>query len=88
MSEAKLPSGSDPTVGGQWSVDTAPTPPAFPKSAPEVVALDERLADWSSMAQGAFAANTLRAWRADWGSRGMTRSDLRAGVVHVIPLHT
>jgi integrase len=26
----------------------------------------ERLADWSSMAKGAFAANTLRAWRADW----------------------
>jgi integrase len=26
----------------------------------------ERLADWSSMARGAFAANTLRAWKADW----------------------
>jgi integrase len=26
----------------------------------------ERLADWSGMAVGAFAANTLRAWRADW----------------------
>jgi integrase len=26
----------------------------------------ERLADWSSMARGAFAGNTLRAWRADW----------------------
>jgi integrase len=26
----------------------------------------ESLADWSSMAKGAFAANTLRAWRADW----------------------
>jgi site-specific recombinase XerD len=26
----------------------------------------ERLADWSAMARGAFAANTLRAWRADW----------------------
>ena len=24
------------------------------------------LADWSSMAKGAFAANTLRAWKADW----------------------
>jgi integrase len=24
------------------------------------------LADWSSMARGAFAANTLRAWKADW----------------------
>jgi integrase len=24
------------------------------------------LQDWSSMARGAFAANTLRAWRADW----------------------
>jgi integrase len=26
----------------------------------------DRLADWSGMASGAFAANTLRAWRADW----------------------
>jgi integrase len=25
-----------------------------------------RLRDWSSMATGAFSANTLRAWRADW----------------------
>lgn len=24
------------------------------------------LADWSSMAKGAFAANTVRAWKADW----------------------
>jgi integrase len=24
------------------------------------------LSNWSSMAQGAFAANTIRAWRADW----------------------
>jgi integrase len=24
------------------------------------------LADWSSMARGAFAANTVRAWKADW----------------------
>ncbi len=24
------------------------------------------LADWSSMARGAFAANTIRAWKADW----------------------
>jgi integrase len=26
----------------------------------------ERMQDWSSMAQGAFAANTIRAWKADW----------------------
>ena len=26
----------------------------------------EVLTDWTAMAQGAFAANTLRAWRADW----------------------
>jgi integrase len=26
----------------------------------------ERLADWSSMAEGAFSQNTIRAWRADW----------------------
>jgi integrase len=30
------------------------------------VALADRLADWSSMAKGAFATNTLRAWKADW----------------------
>jgi len=29
------------------------------------------------MARGAFAANTLRAWRADWESRGVTVGDLR-----------
>jgi integrase len=29
-------------------------------------ALAERLSDWSGMAAGALAANTLRAWRADW----------------------
>jgi integrase len=28
--------------------------------------LADRLADWSSMARGAFSANTIRAWRADW----------------------
>jgi integrase len=31
-----------------------------------VLTVTERLADWSAMAAGAFAANTLRAWRADW----------------------
>jgi hypothetical protein len=41
------------------------------------VTLDERLADWSSMARGAFAANTLRAWRADWERRGVTVGDPR-----------
>jgi len=35
-----------------------------PKSTPPVLA--ERLADWSSMARGAFSANTVRAWRSDW----------------------
>jgi hypothetical protein len=35
---------------------------------PDVIAVGAlaTLEDWSSMAQGAFAANTLRAWRADW----------------------
>ena len=28
--------------------------------------LAERLADWSGMAKGAFSANTIRAWKADW----------------------
>jgi integrase len=35
-------------------------------STSSAVATAERLADWSSMAQGAFAVNTLRAWKADW----------------------
>src|ERR1700681_2116635 len=30
------------------------------------IAFYGRLDDWSSMAQGAFAANTVRAWKADW----------------------
>jgi integrase len=30
------------------------------------IAVNERLSDWSSMAAGAFATNTLRAWKADW----------------------
>ncbi|HEY6619992.1 MAG TPA: tyrosine-type recombinase/integrase [Steroidobacteraceae bacterium] len=32
----------------------------------DVLALAEYLNDWSGMAQGAFSANTIRAWRADW----------------------
>ena len=38
--------------------------PATTTSATPVLA--ERLTDWSSMAQGAFSGNTLRAWKADW----------------------
>jgi hypothetical protein len=34
----------------------------LPKESPVAT----RLADWASMAQGAFATNTLRAWKADW----------------------
>jgi integrase len=30
------------------------------------LALADQLADWSAMAKGAFSANTIRAWRADW----------------------
>jgi site-specific recombinase XerD len=26
----------------------------------------QRLSDWAGMARGAFSANTIRAWRADW----------------------
>ena len=37
----------------------------------------EALTDWTAMAQGAFATNTIRAWRADWESRGATVGDLR-----------
>ena len=33
---------------------------------PGAVTLRDRLADWASMAHGAFSANTLRAWKADW----------------------
>jgi hypothetical protein len=39
--------------------------------------LADRLADWSSMAAGAFAGNTIRAWKADWESREATVGDLR-----------
>ena len=35
-------------------------------STSDAVATAEQLADWSSMARGAFATNTLRAWNADW----------------------
>jgi integrase len=35
-------------------------------SAAGAVVPAERLADWSSMAAGAFSKNTIRAWRADW----------------------
>jgi integrase len=31
---------------------------------------NERLADWSSMAAGAFSKNTIRAWHADWNIFG------------------
>jgi integrase len=40
------------------SLLTTPTPGALVPA--------DRLADWSGMARGAFAPNTLRAWRADW----------------------
>jgi integrase len=30
------------------------------------LALADRLSDWAAMAESAFSANTLRAWRADW----------------------
>ena len=38
----------------------------FPLLPPEAATAVERLAHWTSIAQGAFAPNTLRAWRADW----------------------
>jgi integrase len=40
------------------------TPTHFDES--ESIGAIAALQDWSAMAQGAFAANTLRAWRADW----------------------
>jgi integrase len=43
-------------------LEVAPTAEHAPRAASAVAALH----DWSSMAQGAFAANTVRAWRADW----------------------
>jgi integrase len=36
------------------------------KGGQKPITVDERLSDWSSMARHAFAANTLRAWKADW----------------------
>jgi hypothetical protein len=47
---------------------------------PSAVVHVDRLADWSGMARHAFAANTLRAWRADWESRGATEDILRDAV--------
>ena len=44
----------------------SPVRPVYKSDARGRVALTERLADWSSMAHGAFAANTVRAWKADW----------------------
>ena len=47
----------DSTRSGSVSVDDR---------ASQSLAQKQRLADWSAMAAGAFAGNTLRAWRADW----------------------
>jgi integrase len=33
---------------------------------PEALAVDASLAHWTAMAHGAFAPNTVRAWKADW----------------------
>lgn len=38
----------------------------WPVVAPEARTPSELLATWSAMAERAYAANTLRAWRADW----------------------
>jgi hypothetical protein len=48
-------------------------------------ALDDRLADWSAMAQGAFATNTLRAWRADWEIFGEFCWELRLEALPATP---
>ena len=49
------------------------------------VTLDERLADWSAMARGAFAANTVRAWRSDWEIFGEFCRNLRLEVLPAAP---
>jgi integrase len=41
------------------------TQPAM-RASSQVVVASERLAHWSEMARGAFSANTVRAWKADW----------------------
>ena len=48
----------------RWVTESAPNSKSVDSGA---VAAAEALADWSSLAQGAFAANTIRAWKADWG---------------------
>jgi len=45
--------------------------------AASTLVLADRLSDWSGMAHGAFSRNTIRAWKADWVSRGVTVGDLR-----------
>jgi integrase len=48
-------------------------------------ALDDRLADWSAMARGAFAVNTLRAWRADWEIFGVFCRSFRVEALPATP---
>jgi integrase len=44
-----------------------------------------KMRDWSSMAAGAFAANTLRAWRADWEIFGEFCRTYRVEALPAIP---
>jgi integrase len=48
------------------SISSRPDDRDTPSAPGGVVTVRERLTDWSAMAQGAFATNTLRAWKADW----------------------
>ncbi len=39
---------------------------ASPLPVADAAGVGIRLADWTAMARGAFAGNTIRAWKADW----------------------
>jgi integrase len=65
------PNNQDSTPGGHLDGDAPSIPRSVAKhvtydDGQRAVTVDERLADWSEMASGAFAANTIRAWKADW----------------------
>ncbi len=50
----------------EGSVAPGAAPPIYKSDDRPTGILEDKLAGWSSMAKGAFAANTVRAWKADW----------------------
>jgi integrase len=68
MPRFACPGGSPVSGAFLYPGMSAPKEMNFPILRTESGRLDiaDRLADWSSMATGAFSANTIRAWKADW----------------------